>query len=126
MKKNIALHLFILLLANTLLCACSKEPKRIPDTIPEVHGYITNIKRAATNDDAVKAEVAIKAMDGIETRYKDASIKIDEHTLIEDETGKELTLKNLREGHEVQVWFDGEVMESNPVQAYAKALRITY
>ncbi|WP_158607138.1 DUF3221 domain-containing protein [Pontibacter oryzae] len=94
--------------------------------MPDVHGYITNIKRAATNDEAVKAEVAVKALDGVEAQFKDANIKIDEHTLIEDETGKMLTLKNLREGHEVQVWFDGEVMESDPVQAYAKAVRIKY
>ncbi|RIJ42843.1 DUF3221 domain-containing protein [Pontibacter oryzae] len=125
-KKITPLYFLITVLSATFLFACSKEPKRIPDTMPDVHGYITNIKRAATNDEAVKAEVAVKALDGVEAQFKDANIKIDEHTLIEDETGKMLTLKNLREGHEVQVWFDGEVMESDPVQAYAKAVRIKY
>lgn len=98
----------------------------MPDTLPDVYGYITNIKRTANNDNSAKAVVAVQALEGVEAKYADASIKIDEHTLIEDEDGKELSLSQLREGHEVQAWFEGDVLEKMPVQGYAKAVRIKY
>ena len=107
-------------------CSCSDEPKRMPDTLPDVHGYIGEIKRTANKSGVVKAVIMVKAVEGLEGDYPDASLRIDENTLIEDATGKELKLEQLREGHEVQAWFEGDVMESMPVQGYAKAMRVEY
>ena len=125
MKKN-QLHFLYLFLLLLLCSSCSDEPKRIPSTLPDVHGYIDDIKRTSNNGNSAKAVVMVKAMEGLEADYADASIRIDENTLIEDATGKELTLEQLREGHEVQAWFDGGIMESMPLQGYAKAIRVEY
>ena len=97
----------------------------MPDTLPDVYGYITNIKRTAGSGTA-KAVVAVHALEGVEANYADASIKIDEHTLIEAEDGEELTVDQLREGHQVKAWFDGDVLINKPVQGYAKAVQVSY
>ncbi|GHA76981.1 hypothetical protein [Pontibacter akesuensis] len=125
MKKRSLILSFLLPLA--LLLSSCEEPKRIPSTLPDVYGYITNIKRTANNGNAAKAVVAVKRMEGVEAKYADASIRIDENTLIENQDGKELKLEQLREGHEVQAWLEGDVLDAtSPVQGYAKAVRISY
>ncbi|WP_052738657.1 hypothetical protein [Pontibacter korlensis] len=113
-----------LLLVVAIVMSCRQEPKRMPDTLPDVYGYVTDIKRTANNGSGAMAVVAIKALEGVEANYDDASVKIDEHTLLEDQTGEPLTLAELREGHEIQAWFDGDVLASKPVQGRAKAVRI--
>lgn len=116
---------FLLFWLLVLLCNCrGPEPKRMPDTLPDVRGYITEIKRPAARDKQLSTIVEVHAIEGIANRYPDASIRLDNNTLIEDATGRKLDLENLREGHEVEAWFEGEVMESMPVQAYAKAIRV--
>lgn len=124
--KNNKLHVVYLVLLLLLSSSCSDEPKRIPDTLPDVHGYIGDIKRTANNGSAAKAVIIVKSMEGIEANFPDASVRIDENTLIEAATGEELKLEQLREGHEVQAWFEGDVLESMPVQGYAKAIRVEY
>ena len=109
-----------------LSSSCSEEPKRIPSTLPDVHGYIVDIKRTATNGNAAKAVIIVKTMEGIEADYPDASVRIDENTLIEATTGEELKLEQLREGHEVQAWFEGDILDEKPLQGYAKAIRVDY
>ena len=122
MKNPLLIFVCLTLL---LLSGCSDEPKRIPDTMPDVHGYIGSIKRTASNDEAVKAIVMVKAIEGLQADYPDASIRIDEDTKIEDADGKPLKLEQLREGHEIQAWFEeGGMLESMPVQGYAKAVRV--
>jgi len=123
-KKHRLICLYLVLLL--VLSGCSNEPKRIPDTLPDVHGYIGSIKRTANNSDAAKAVVMVKAMEGLEADYPDASIRIDKSTKIEDMDGKPLKVEQLREGHEIQAWLEGDVLESMPVQGYAKAIRVTY
>ena len=124
MKKHRLICLYLVLLL--VFSGCSDEPKRIPDTLPDVHGYIGSIKRTANNSDAAKAVVMVKAMEGLEADYPDASIRIDKSTKIEDMDGKPLKVEQLREGHEIQAWLEGDVLESMPVQGYAKAIRVTY
>lgn len=124
--RNYKHPLIFLLLILLMASSCSKQPKRMPDTLPDVHGYIGDIKRTANKDGAAKAVVMVKAMEGLEADFPDASIRIDENTLIQDMDGKNLKLNQLREGHEVQAWFEGDVLESMPVQGNAKAIRVTY
>ena len=115
---------FILL--AVLFAACrGGEPKRLPDTLPDVHGYIANIKKTNEKSEKSKAVVLVKAMEGIDTRYKEANIRIDKNTLIETESGEHLKIEQLREGHEIEAWFEGNIMESMPVQGYVKAIRVT-
>lgn len=115
--------MFLLLLLSS---SCSEEPKRIPSTLPDVHGYIGDIKRTANNGSAAKAVIMVKSIEGLDANHPVASLRIDENTLIEDTTGKELKLEQLREGHEVQAWLEGGIMETKPVQGYAKAIRVDY
>jgi hypothetical protein len=124
--RNYKHPLIFLLLILLMASSCSEQPKRMPDTLPDVHGYIGDIKRTANKDGAAKAVVMVKAMEGLEADFPDASIRIDENTLIQDMDGKNLKLNQLREGHEVQAWFEGDVLESMPVQGNAKAIRVTY
>ncbi|MFD3000744.1 DUF3221 domain-containing protein [Pontibacter toksunensis] len=124
--KNNKLHVVYLVLLLLLSSSCSDEPKRIPDTLPDVHGYIGDIKRTANKGNAAKAVIIVKSIEGIKANFPDGSVRIDENTLIEAATGEELKLEHLREGHEVQVWFEGDVLESVPVQGYAKAIRVEY
>ncbi|OKL39812.1 hypothetical protein [Pontibacter flavimaris] len=121
------IYFLLSLLLTTALLSCRQEPKRMPDTLPDVYGYITDIKRTSKEGEGkAKAVVAVKSLEGVAASYADASVKIDEHTLIEDETGEGLKLEDLREGHQIQAWFDGEVLERQPVQGHAKAVRISY
>ncbi|WP_266202643.1 DUF3221 domain-containing protein [Pontibacter kalidii] len=127
MRRPIYFLLSLLLLLSTGLLSCRQEPKRMPDTLPDVYGYITNIKRTSKEGEGkAKAVVAVKSLEGVEANYTNASVKIDEHTLIEDETGEALKLEDLREGHQIQAWFDGDVLERQPVEGHAKAVRISF
>ncbi|WP_147294259.1 DUF3221 domain-containing protein [Pontibacter diazotrophicus] len=98
----------------------------MPDTLPDVHGYIGDIKRTANNGGEAKAVIMVKTIEGLEANYPEASVRIDENTLIEATTGEPLKLEQLREGHEVQAWFEGGITETMPVQGYAKAMRVEY
>ncbi|WP_276499248.1 DUF3221 domain-containing protein [Pontibacter litorisediminis] len=121
-----ATYSLLSLLLLLALFSCRQKPKRIPDTLPDVYGYITHIKYNTQNGKKAKAVVAVKSLEGVSATYQDASVKIDEHTLIESGDGETLTLDELREGHQIQAWFDGDVQEMQPVQGHAKAVRISY
>lgn len=110
-----------------LLCSsCRDEPKRMPDTLPDVRGHIEDIKRTANNGEAAKAVIMVRTIEGLEADHPSASLRIDENTLIEDTDGKALRLDQLREGHEVQAWLEGDLLDTMPVQGYAKAMRVEY
>jgi hypothetical protein len=124
MKLKPYLLLVSILIVSILSSCRGDKPKRMPDTLPDVHGYISSIKTATQNQDQYKAIIMVKAIEGINTKYKEASIQVDKKTLIESKTGKHLKFEQLREGHEIEAWFDGEIMESYPVQGYVKAIRV--
>ena len=108
-----------------LLTSCrGDEPKRMPDTLPDILGNITSITQADTDGNKMTVQLLVEAKQGTKTAYPKASIKVDDSSLIEDETGKRIKAGQLREGQQVEVWFTDEVMESFPVQATAKALRV--
>nr|WP_233150274.1 DUF3221 domain-containing protein [Pontibacter sp. BT310] len=65
----------------------------------------------------------VEAEKGNKGIYPQASVKVDENTLIEDNNGKRLKAGQLRQGQLVEIWFDGAVMESMPVQGTAIAIR---
>jgi hypothetical protein len=116
----------LLYLAVFMLLGCQREtPKRMPDTLPDIRGNITNLKKTATkkNEKSV-AMVMVQSVEGSDVRLPRASIRIDQNTLIETKSGGTLKLEQLREGQQVEAWFSGPVMESDPVQAQALAIRI--
>jgi hypothetical protein len=120
-----SLYIPIVLLLLLAITSCrGDKPKRMPDTLPDVHGYISQIKRTTQKQDKYKATIMVKAIEGVDVKYPVASIQLDKETLIESQTGEHLKLELLREGHEIKAWFDGEVLESYPVQGYVKAIRV--
>jgi hypothetical protein len=122
MKKYIS----YLPLAALLLVACqTQDTRQIPDTLPDVHGNITNLKKTNAKKDAAVAVVLVEAVEGIKTNHTKASLRIDNKTLIEGQDGAVLKLEQLREGQLVEVWFGDPVMESFPVQAHAAAIRVS-
>lgn len=114
---------FIALLATLCLAGCRGDmPKRMPDTIPDIHGYIKDLKRTAGNGKAVV--VLLQPIEELSPADKQASIKIDKSTLIEDDKGKAMTIEQLREGHEIQAWLEGDLPEPRSLRGIAKALRV--
>lgn len=93
----------------------------MPDTIPDVAGNIISLSRDTKDDDNVQLIILSKKETGA---TPEASVRVTEHTLIEEKDGKRLKAAQLRQGQQVDVWFEGPVMESMPVQATAKAIRI--
>ncbi|MBB6610972.1 DUF3221 domain-containing protein [Pontibacter sp. Tf4] len=110
-----------LCLALLLLAGCrGKEPKRMPDTLPDIYGTITKISEGREN----MPQLHVRAADTTASGYPEASITIDKNTLIEDKDGQHLKAANLQQGQLVEVWFGNEVLESMPVQTTAKAIRV--
>lgn len=119
--KILAYSLVILLMG-----ACrGEELKRMPDTLPDITGKITSLAETATTKKNIHLQMMVEASQGKESAYPKASIKVDDDTLIEDRDGKRLKAGQLKQGQQVEVWFDGAVMESMPVQATAVAIRVS-
>lgn len=108
-----------------LLTACSGESgPAIPDTLPDITGNVTQLNRTSDENQKAVATILVEAVGGVDSIQTKASIKIDGNTLIEDQDGAKLKLEQLREGNQVDAWFDGPVLESFPVQAHASAIRV--
>ncbi|NEM98150.1 DUF3221 domain-containing protein [Pontibacter burrus] len=114
----------LLYLAVLLLSCRGDEPKRIPDTLPDIIGSVITISQPATQDQKEPLQLLVKADDEQATNYSQASVTVNKNTLIESKDGKHLKAGALQEGQLIEVWFEDEVMESMPVQARAKAIRI--
>jgi hypothetical protein len=99
------------------------EPKRMPDTLPDIKGSITSLTETGTTQKNSRLQLVVEAEKGNAGTYPQASVKVDENTLIEDNNGKRLKAGQLKQGQQVEIWFDGAVMESMPVQATAIAIR---
>ncbi len=118
-------YILTIALLHLLLTGCrGDKPKRMPDTLPDVHGYISNIKKTTQKHNGAKAVIMVKAIEGINVKYPEANIQVDKHTLIESKSGEHLKLEQLLEGQEIEAWFDDTVIESYPVQGYVKAIRV--
>jgi hypothetical protein len=102
-----------------------EELKRMPDTLPDITGKITNLAETATTQNNIHLQIMVEASQGKESTYPEASIKVDDDTLIEDKDGKRLKAGQLKQGQQVEVWFGDAVMESMPVQATAVAIRVS-
>ena len=115
---------FIFLLAAFATGCTGQTGKAIPDTIPDIEGTITTLKRTNPKIEQSVAVVLVEAIADQETNYPKASVKVDDDTHIEDAEGNVLKVEQLQEQQQVEVWFDGPVMESFPVQAHAAAVRV--
>ncbi|TXK38011.1 DUF3221 domain-containing protein [Pontibacter qinzhouensis] len=117
----------LLYLLAFVLASCSGDTSnRIPDTVPDIEGNITTLKKATTkNKDNSLAVLLVEAQEETSNTYQKASIKVDSKTHLEDQNGGILKLEQLREGYKIEAWLEGPIMESDPVQAYATAIRVS-
>ncbi|MFT2010178.1 DUF3221 domain-containing protein [Pontibacter sp. 13R65] len=117
----------VFFILTLLLASCSGDTgKQIPDTVPDIQGNITTLKKAASKKkDNSLSVILVEAQEKTTSTYSKASIKIDSNTHIEDQDGGILKPEQLREGQQVEAWLQGPIMESEPVQAYATAVRVT-
>ena len=118
-------RIYALLYLVMLLPSCrGDEPKRIPDTLPDIIGTVVTINQPAAQNEKEPLQLHVKATDEQTTNYTEASVTVNKNTLIESKDGKHLKAGALQQGQTIEVWFEDEVMESMPVQARAKAIRI--
>ncbi|PKV63274.1 DUF3221 domain-containing protein [Pontibacter ramchanderi] len=119
-------YLHLLPLTALLLAGCqTQDGFHIPNTQPDMRGNITNIKKTNSKKKEGVAVVLVESVEGIKTNHTQATLRIDAKTYIENTEGATLRLEHLREGQMVEAWFDGEVMESFPIQAHASAIRVS-
>ncbi|NDK55005.1 DUF3221 domain-containing protein [Pontibacter fetidus] len=122
---DILLKILAYSLGLLLLVACrGQELKRMPDTLPDINGKISSLTQTATTQNNTHLQLLVEAPQNTESAYAQASVKVDDDTLIEDKDGKRLKAGQLKEGQHVEVWFNGAVRESMPVQATAVAIRV--
>lgn len=109
-------------LAVTLLAVLALFPSgcaaRVPDTDPSIRGRIVSVLPA---DELGSIAVEADAPPAFE--YDRASVRITGDTTLLRETGngdtEPIGFADLAQGDEVDVWFEGAVAESYPVQATA-------
>jgi len=122
MSTRIASFVALAVLAALALATvgCTGGP-RPPDTDPSIRGTITTL---TTTED--RASALVESAGEPLYDYDKASVGITSDTKLLRETGEgtyeTIALADLAIGQEVDVWFEGAVAESYPVQATAGTL----
>lgn len=118
--------LFILILSVVLLTACMSKKDQLP-TVDDsqlvtygVAGYITEI--TSDNDNGLVTILVEGELGKNGAEYDKAYVKVTQDTIIYGK--EELIAEDLELNQYVNVFFEGAVMESYPVQASAKQINI--
>jgi len=90
---------------------------------PDIVGLIEDFQEGG---DAYHCSILVEEEAGNNPQYGLAWVRITENTVIirNGAEVEETTCLFLEEGMRVRVWFEGPVMESYPVQGYAKRVEI--
>ena len=109
-------RIYAIALLTVFTFACTNSPALAPsDETPsaaDVRGEITRIRAN---------EVTVEELPG-ESRGAKAVVTLTDDTVIESKSGSRLRAGDLREGQTVGVWFDGQVMQSYPLQGTASRI----
>jgi len=119
--RNAALLSTALALAIALT-ACASAP---PTETPGISGTITSLQ--AVNEPSADARVVLLVEGGPQPAgavSDKASVTISDATDVFDASGKAADWQSLAQGQDVDVWFEGPVAESYPVQGRAGSIRI--
>ena len=115
---RVALISFAALALSVAGCTGGTQP---PATDPSIRGTITTL---TTTDDRASALVETEGQPLYD--YDKASVSVTSDTRLLRQTGEgayeRITLADLAVGQEVDVWFEGAVAESYPVQTTAGTL----
>ncbi len=106
----------VLLSGMVLMGGCVRPPDRQPD----LRGEITEIGRAAGSDIVkILVEARPGKQDGSDKAY--VFVLGDKSVLQrQNDTYKRARTADLETGHQVEIWFDGPVAESYPLQGNAE------
>ncbi|MEX1195519.1 MAG: DUF3221 domain-containing protein [Dehalococcoidia bacterium] len=115
------------ILLLTAACGGDDDSEESPNLDePSIRGVITT-KSDATNGGEVLGSLRVEGEVEPDTQYNRASVRVDEDTDIYslfDGEPVRAGYSDLRQGQTVEVWFDGPVAESDPVQAKAGRILI--
>jgi len=100
------------------LAACSPA---LPDRDPDIRGTVTSLERQSDGD--IFGRILVEGPIAPGTGYGAASVSVTGDTTVlrevPDASPEPLAFEDLEEGMPVEVWFEGPVAESYPVQATA-------
>ncbi|MBI5232379.1 MAG: DUF3221 domain-containing protein [Coriobacteriales bacterium] len=103
--------------AALLLSGCSNTPKGEP----AISGDVTAVDNAAQGG----IVMLVEAPGGTSYSVGDkASVSVTDKTKVVDETGAKVEPRGITVGQRVDVWFEGPVAESYPVQGTAGYVRV--
>jgi len=92
-----------------------------PADAPSIRGTISQIDMTAGGT----GSMLVEGQNESDTAYDRASVAITATTRFYDAEGRSASPDSLAPGLTVEVWFEGPVAESYPVQATAGAVKIT-
>jgi hypothetical protein len=123
MKKMSILFTLALLLVALVGCGNGEEPSSSDDSQLVEYGVAGNIVEITTSeDDAVLGTIKVEGPEDNGAEYTEAVVTVTPDTKI---YSNDLTdFDNLEVGMYVNVFFEGPVKESFPVQATAKQINI--
>lgn len=134
------LVVLVLVFASMPACSCSDDDieqppltsgsvvvtdnSAVPSTVvPDIRGRITSI--SVTSKTAVLMVEGDVNDDSKDIKYKKAWVTVDLKTAIGRENSSEtVSYLSLTPGDIIEVWFSNSVAETDPVQAYAQAVKI--
>ncbi len=118
--SSIVIAATIIIILITMLILNKNLESKLSDEI-SIIGEIKSV----SNDENKKGNIYVEGELLSNTIYDKASISILSSTKITSkETGEKLKITDLAIGDIVEVWFDGEVNESYPVQAAALWIKV--
>lgn len=115
--------------AIACLLACSLLPvtacsARVPTEPAGITGSITSVERNTDANGSPVVQILVEGGDQPAGAVSDkASVTVTSETDIFGMDDEPATMDSLQQGMQVEVWFDGAVAESYPVQGTAKAVR---
>lgn len=127
MKRTLLTQVTTTLLMAAVVLALSGCGASAPTEPPGITGVITALSEplAGAPSGGAVATMLVEAEEPSDTAVSDkASVTVTSETELLDATGAATSPEALAEGQTVEVWFEGPVAESYPVQGTAGTVRI--
>jgi hypothetical protein len=132
-RYNMKLKLIIpMMIILAVLVACSTpntSPESVDEALPTetdsqlvVYGVAGNITERTANDDGTIVILVEGELDNNGADYARGYVTVNEDTVIYLDVA--IPMDALEEGQYVTVFFEGDVMESDPIQATARQINI--
>ena len=104
---------------TVMLSACTAGP---PSGEPSIRGMVSGLAMADSEEPGAAMLITGSAADGF--GYDLAQVRAVSTTRVYDSADRLIDVGDLENGMLVEVWLDGPVAESYPVQATAGAMRV--